>query len=1440
MKKLYRSTLVAAVLAFGVAACGDDVQIVDPEPTPPPALSVTLTPSNVNLTVGDNVNLAVGISGGDPAATANITCQSSNTDVVSTSVSGNNCAVEAVGAGNATITAEVTKGNQTSSAGAAIQVSDPADITPATVSISTIQKNNQTVDIDNVFGQVDVTMNVRFNDEQPVELRLLVDDEIVATQEFSTAVAALGDGQDPEEAVEQITLSFNSAYYEITEDGEAWIRTYNGQRQLSAELVVATEGAEPRASNPWTVTFRNQDGFHVNAMLPENSAMDGEGRRWFGGWGEDEGAMITAIPVFFSAQSAQNVMVGLGHCPEGLVSGTEAPFEFSFACADYESERTIDGSNNPGELPTIQAQYAETGNDVPTANGSVRILNEDHPFPVRIDNAAPGLQPGEIANTSAIDGVLFIATQSELWNRENWINDEYDFFTGLSAAYVDYDDDGNQEQAFCDGMILLGSGSTDVAQNGFGCDLRLDDDLRDGGSSFESDLDYQFLATTNGDTIEVDSPADLDESNLNSDYQLHVLVSDALGNTRLISQMAGPWAAAMAEFGGYDMRDAPMVFSHALSTFGVDRSSPAIAVGEADEVLEFGEDYIVNAFSDEEVEQFLLDIEATDQVSGFARGTFYLDGPAGVDGLVLPGDDEEIFDFALVGTQAQLRGVPGNGALNYVELFGLADTEVDNPFATSAAGDFIATPLPITDYQRTLTSITLQSNFAEAGIGEDEGDAGYWIIQLRAQDKAGNRTDVQTMRFYVNAGVNPTMTGLNAGSFYRGGDEVTFPASAGDMVEVFHSSFALRYGPEGDNLGWLVYDRNPGELSELFTDEIVRPMDYQYATSPIAFIRSLTVFGEDMEPGQPSEIEARAYSGYTYEGEDFTHLNADEQRASHLSIFEPGFGFSEYATASILADQVEEAGTFPDEGAEAINDWFLDEDNGDLVATARGISGQFPNPFAAVALVARIEVNGKEYLVPVGVLGAGDATQLDSGDVRDYYFTFDMDDIELPAGVEEEQLLGFHAVGLNADFDGLATALFDADLPDDPNGDPEADEIVRVSGDGQTLDFNEESAPLVVRVEDQFGDEFAGAEVEFSSDGVDHTLSSMTETTDGAGEASVTVTSVEEEGEITVTATVAGVGSVMFTLTVEEDAPEAEADEIVRVSGDGQTLDFDEESAALVVRVEDQFEAAFPGAEVTFSASGVDHTLSSTSETTDGAGEASVTVTAGQDEGTITVTAEVDGVGSVTFTLTVEEGTPDVTSFSTDFSEYTFGAFPNDWTDRGLLGVANSITVEDTGGGSVLRIDLPDQGGSTAHRGISWDEPGAQADVEVYAEVVPGSGAVPVYVTARGDTDDNYYRLQIRNGDLLELVSVVDDVRTIPLTGGDATFLYGATDVVHLRFQVEGDQLRGRAWLGGDAEPATWTVEVTDTDLAGAGWTGVGRLHEGILDVSAFEVTVLN
>jgi hypothetical protein len=446
--------------------------------------------------------------------------------------------------------------------------------------------------------------------------------------------------------------------------------------------------------------------------------------------------------------------------------------------------------------------------------------------------------------------------------------------------------------------------------------------------------------------------------------------------------------------------------------------------------------------------------------------------------------------------------------------------------------------------------------------------------------------------------------------------------------------------------------------------------------------------------------------------------------------------------------------------------------------------------------------------------------------------------ITATAGVEEGTFTVTAAVA------GLDPVTFTLTVEDDSNGDPgdpddpEASALILVSGDGQTLDLNETSAALVVQVNDQFGNALPGVQVDFAGSGVAHDLSDTSVLTGANGRAFATVTAGAVEGAITVEAAVAGVGTVNFSLMVEEDVPDPEATALVIVSGDGQTLEPSELSAALVVRVDDQDTNPFEGAEVTFAIASGDGTLTSTTETTAANGQASTTVTAGTTEGALTISATVAGLTPVTFNLTIET-TP--TSFSTDFEEYATGAFPNDWTDRGLLAAATSITVEDTGGSNVLLIDLPNQDPSI-HRGISWDEPGAQGDVRVEATLVPGAGAVPAYITARGTADDTYYRLQLRNGDLLELVKVVNNVPEVPITGaGSATaFIYQSTDVVHLEFEVEGSQLRGRAWIDGSAVPTDWDVEIADSDITADGWTGVGRLHEGVTEVRQFTVTPLN
>ena len=187
-----------------------------------------------------------------------------------------------------------------------------------------------------------------------------------------------------------------------------------------------------------------------------------------------------------------------------------------------------------------------------------------------------------------------------------------------------------------------------------------------------------------------------------------------------------------------------------------------------------------------------------------------------------------------------------------------------------------------------------------------------------------------------------------------------------------------------------------------------------------------------------------------------------------------------------------------------------------------------------------------------------------------------------------------------------------------------------VSGDGQSAQVGNALAnPLVVQVNDQNGDVFAGATVSFTTTG--GTLSTASATTGANGQASTSLTLPNTAGEYTVTASVTGLTDVIFTATASAVPLVATTLEIV--SGDSQSGVVSTALANdLVVRVLDQNNNAFSGSTVTFSTTG--GTLSETSVVTGADGQASTSLTLPAAEGDYTVTAAVSGLSDVTFSAT--------------------------------------------------------------------------------------------------------------------------------------------------------------------------------------------------------------
>ena len=312
--------------------------------------------------------------------------------------------------------------------------------------------------------------------------------------------------------------------------------------------------------------------------------------------------------------------------------------------------------------------------------------------------------------------------------------------------------------------------------------------------------------------------------------------------------------------------------------------------------------------------------------------------------------------------------------------------------------------------------------------------------------------------------------------------------------------------------------------------------------------------------------------------------------------------------------------------------------------------------------------------------------------------------------------------------------------------------LAKVSGDAQeALVGAVLSAPFVVKVADQNGDPFAGAEVAFSVTTGGGTLSSATATTDANGRVSSTLTLGPAPGANAVTATVQGLGTVTFTATAIVQIPQS----LTKVSGDGQKgLASAQLVAPFVVLALDEDGEEMAGAVVTFSVTTGGGILSSASDTnpctvkaskssitatTTTNGQASARLTLDSEPGTNTVAATIQGLEPVTFTATAaEQASPhSLTKVCGDSQRGTvsrqlakpFVVSVAAADSSAIAGVVVSFAVTAGGGTLAAVTDTTDANGRAATRLTLGSELGTNA---VSATV---EGLASVSFTATGEED---------------------------------------------------------------------------------------------------------
>lgn len=402
MSKSYRSLLWTGAILATVAACGDDVTVVAP---PGGGInSVTVAPDQATIPVQGTVQMIAAVNADSGVATT-VTWASSNPQVASISATG---LVTGVSAGTVGITACSTV--NTSACGAAtVTVAAPV---PATISIQSVTAGGlgTPVNINNVFGQIDVSLNFEPGSTPATSVELLIDGVVVASQGFSAlewaALVSKAVEEGGELAKVVIVLSVNTADFNATTGVPKY---FNGPRQLSARANL--QGGAQVATPSQTLIFNNANIVNITASVANgSSANSGTGILWQTG-----DLVATAIPVIYTAPNPtiQQVVLNVAGLASKVV--TAAPFTATWAKGTTIANGGA-GSRSAG---------IETFGLVVTANSTVN----------------GGVGPNGVSNainfdTQAPGAPTFVANPN---NRQNgWINGTVGL-VGLNTGATDND-----------------------------------------------------------------------------------------------------------------------------------------------------------------------------------------------------------------------------------------------------------------------------------------------------------------------------------------------------------------------------------------------------------------------------------------------------------------------------------------------------------------------------------------------------------------------------------------------------------------------------------------------------------------------------------------------------------------------------------------------------------------------------------------------------------------------------------------------------------------------------------------------------------------------------------------------------------------------------------------------------------------------------------------
>ncbi|WP_455920524.1 hypothetical protein [Priestia megaterium] len=200
-------------------------------------------------------------------------------------------------------------------------------------------------------------------------------------------------------------------------------------------------------------------------------------------------------------------------------------------------------------------------------------------------------------------------------------------------------------------------------------------------------------------------------------------------------------------------------------------------------------------------------------------------------------------------------------------------------------------------------------------------------------------------------------------------------------------------------------------------------------------------------------------------------------------------------------------------------------------------------------------------------------------------------------------------------------------------------------------------------------------------------------------------------------------------------------------------------------------------------------------------------------------------------------------TYKTDFSEYSVGYEPSDWTPIWVTtnDTWSVTSVADATGGKTLRHTAT----ADARRLATWDAVGSvTGDFDVllkWKTTDSLSGNIPtrIFAYASGSatqTTQQGFQLDALFPATLRIGRTINGSYSTLASNTAMPIAFQANTWYWFRFRRVGSSLMGRAWKDGDAEQATWDVSTSSTSLT-SGSIGIGSYdYEGTRDYDYFSV----